>query len=395
MSNNKDYDQMALELHRENRGKMEIRSKVPLETKEDLSIAYTPGVAKPCLEIERDRQLVNTYTNRGNTIGVVTDGSAVLGLGNIGPYAALPVMEGKAILFKEFADVDAVPICVAGLKKEGIVALVKALEPTFAGINLEDISAPDCFYIEDELKKISEIPIFHDDQHGTAVVTLAALYNSLKLVGKTMEELSIVINGAGAAGMAIARILLDGGAGDVVLCDRTGIIHQGRAKGMNPYKEAMASISNHGMKTGSLSDAIQGADVFIGVSQAGALTGEMVRSMNRDAIIFAMANPVPEIMPDEAKANGAKIVCTGRSDFPNQVNNVLAFPGILRGALDVEAKDINEAMKLAAASAIASLVSEGELKEDFVIPSPLDRRVSVVVAQHVAEAARQSGVSKK
>lgn len=395
MSNNKDYDQMALELHRENRGKMEIRSKVPLETKEDLSIAYTPGVAKPCLEIERDRQLVNTYTNRGNTIGVVTDGSAVLGLGNIGPYAALPVMEGKAILFKEFADVDAVPICVAGLKKEGIVALVKALEPTFAGINLEDISAPDCFYIEDELKKISEIPIFHDDQHGTAVVTLAALYNSLKLVGKTMEELSIVINGAGAAGMAIARILLDGGAGDVVLCDRTGIIHQGRAKGMNPYKEAMASISNHGMKTGSLSDAIQGADVFIGVSQAGALTGEMVRSMNRDAIIFAMANPVPEIMPDEAKANGARIVCTGRSDFPNQVNNVLAFPGILRGALDVEAKDINEAMKLAAASAIASLVSEGELKEDFVIPSPLDRRVSVVVAQHVAEAARQSGVSKK
>lgn len=395
MSNNKDYDQMALELHRENRGKMEIRSKVPLETKEDLSIAYTPGVAKPCLEIERDRQLVNTYTNRGNTIGVVTDGSAVLGLGNIGPYAALPVMEGKAILFKEFADVDAVPICVAGLKKEGIVALVKALEPTFAGINLEDISAPDCFYIEDELKKISEIPIFHDDQHGTAVVTLAALYNSLKLVGKTMEELSIVINGAGAAGMAIARILLDGGAGDVVLCDRTGIIHQGRAKGMNPYKEAMASISNHGMKTGSLSDAIQGADVFIGVSQAGALTGEMVRSMNRDAVIFAMANPVPEIMPDEAKANGAKIVCTGRSDFPNQVNNVLAFPGILRGALDVEAKDINEAMKLAAASAIASLVSEGELKEDFVIPSPLDRRVSVVVAQHVAEAARQSGVSKK
>ena len=395
MSNNKDYDQMALELHRENRGKMEIRSKVPLETKEDLSIAYTPGVAKPCLEIERDRHLVNTYTNRGNTIGVVTDGSAVLGLGNIGPYAALPVMEGKAILFKEFADVDAVPICVAGLKKEGIVALVKALEPTFAGINLEDISAPDCFYIEDELKKISEIPIFHDDQHGTAVVTLAALYNSLKLVGKTMEELSIVINGAGAAGMAIARILLDGGAGDVVLCDRTGIIHQGRAKGMNPYKEAMASISNHGMKTGSLSDAIQGADVFIGVSQAGALTGEMVRSMNRDAIIFAMANPVPEIMPDEAKANGAKIVCTGRSDFPNQVNNVLAFPGILRGALDVEAKDINEAMKLAAASAIASLVSEGELKEDFVIPSPLDRRVSVVVAQHVAEAARQSGVSKK
>lgn len=395
MSNNKDYDQMALELHRENRGKMEIRSKVPLETKEDLSIAYTPGVAKPCLEIERDRQLVNTYTNRGNTIGVVTDGSAVLGLGNIGPYAALPVMEGKAILFKEFADVDAVPICVAGLKKEGIVALVKALEPTFAGINLEDISAPDCFYIEDELKKISEIPIFHDDQHGTAVVTLAALYNSLKLVGKTMEELSIVINGAGAAGMAIARILLDGGAGNVVLCDRTGIIHQGRAKGMNPYKEAMASISNHGMKTGSLSDAIQGADVFIGVSQAGALTGEMVRSMNRDAVIFAMANPVPEIMPDEAKANGAKIVCTGRSDFPNQVNNVLAFPGILRGALDVEAKDINEAMKLAAASAIASLVSEGELKEDFVIPSPLDRRVSVVVAQHVAEAARQSGVSKK
>lgn len=395
MSNNKDYDQLALELHRDNRGKMEIRSKVPLETKEDLSIAYTPGVAKPCLEIERDRQLVNTYTNRGNTIGVVTDGSAVLGLGNIGPYAALPVMEGKAILFKEFADVDAVPICVAGLKKEEIVSLVKALEPTFAGINLEDISAPNCFYIEDELKKISEIPIFHDDQHGTAVVTLAALYNSLKLVGKTMEELSIVINGAGAAGMAIARILLDGSAGDVVLCDRTGIIHQGRATGMNPYKEAMAIISNHGMKTGSLSDAIKGADVFIGVSQAGALTGEMVRSMNRDAIIFAMANPVPEIMPDEAKANGAKIVCTGRSDFPNQVNNVLAFPGILRGALDVEAKDINEAMKLAAASAIASLVSEGELKEDFVIPSPLDRRVSVVVAQRVAEAARQSGVARK
>lgn len=394
MSNEKDYNQLSLDLHKKYRGKMEIRSKVPLLTKDDLSIAYTPGVAKPCLEIERDESLSRVYTNRGNTIAVVTDGSAVLGLGNIGAAAALPVMEGKAILFKEFADIDAIPICLDTSDKDEIVRIVKAMEPTFGGINLEDINAPNCFYIEDELKKISKIPIFHDDQHGTAVVTLAALINSLKIVGKKMEDIRVVINGAGAAGMAIAKILLDLDVKDILMCDRSGIIYAGRYEGMNPYKEEIAKRTNKERLQGSLKEAVVGADVFIGVSQAGALTEEMVTTMNTDSIIFAMANPVPEIMPDLAKANGARIVSTGRSDFPNQVNNVLAFPGILRGALDVQASDINEAMKIAAAEAIASLVLDVELNEDYVIPSPLNKEVAKVVARNVAKAAIDSGVAR-
>lgn len=394
MSNEKDYNQLSLDLHKKYRGKMEIRSKVPLLTKDDLSIAYTPGVAKPCLEIERDESLSRVYTNRGNTIAVVTDGSAVLGLGNIGAAAALPVMEGKAILFKEFADIDAIPICLDTSDKDEIVRIVKAMEPTFGGINLEDINAPNCFYIEDELKKISKIPIFHDDQHGTAVVTLAALINSLKIVGKKMEDIRVVINGAGAAGMAIAKILLDLDVKDILMCDRSGIIYAGRYEGMNPYKEEIAKRTNKERQQGSLKEAVVGADVFIGVSQAGALTEEMVTTMNTDSIIFAMANPVPEIMPDLAKANGARIVSTGRSDFPNQVNNVLAFPGILRGALDVQASDINEAMKIAAAEAIASLVLDVELNEDYVIPSPLNKEVAKVVARNVAKAAIDSGVAR-
>lgn len=394
MSNEKDYNQLSLDLHEKFRGKMEIRSKVPLLTKDDLSIAYTPGVAKPCLEIERDESLSRVYTNRGNTIAVVTDGSAVLGLGNIGAAAALPVMEGKAILFKEFADIDAIPICLNTSDKDEIVRIVKAMEPTFGGINLEDINAPNCFYIESELKKISKIPIFHDDQHGTAVVTLAALINSLKIVEKKMEDIKVVINGAGAAGMAIAKILLDLNVKDILMCDRSGIIFRGRYERMNPYKEEIAQRTNKDKKQGSLKEAVIGTDVFIGVSQAGALTEEMVSTMNADSIIFAMANPVPEIMPDLAKASGARIVSTGRSDFPNQVNNVLAFPGILRGALDVQASDINEAMKIAAAEAIASLVSDDELNEDYVIPSPLNKEVAKVVAIKVAQAAINSGVAR-
>ncbi len=394
MSNNKDYNQLSLDLHKKFRGKMEIKSKVPLKTKYDLSIAYTPGVAKPCLEIERDEKLSLIYTNRGNTIAVVTDGTAVLGLGNIGAAAALPVMEGKAILFKEFADIDAIPICLDSKDKDEIVRIVKAMEPTFGAINLEDIKAPNCFYIENELKKISNIPIFHDDQHGTAVVTLAALINSLKIVNKKMEDIKVVINGAGAAGMAIAKILLDLNVKDILLCDRSGIIYKGRYEGMNPYKQEIAERTNKDIISGSLKNAVVAADVFIGVSQAGALTQEMVKTMNIDSIIFAMANPIPEIMPDLAKASGARIVSTGRSDFPNQVNNVLAFPGILRGALDVQASDINEAMKIAAAKAIAALVTNEELNEDFVIPSPFNKNVAKIVAEKVSQAAKDTGVSR-
>ncbi|MDD2370679.1 MAG: NAD-dependent malic enzyme [Firmicutes bacterium] len=394
MSSNKDYDQLSLDLHKKHRGKIEIKSKVPLETKDDLSIAYTPGVAKPCLEIERDEKLSMVYTNRGNTIAVVTDGTAVLGLGNIGAAAALPVMEGKAILFKEFADIDAIPICLDSKDKDEIVRIVKAMEPTFGAINLEDINAPNCFYIENELKKISNIPIFHDDQHGTAVVTLAALINSLKIVNKKMEDIKVVINGAGAAGMAIAKILLDLKVKDIIMCDRSGIIYKGRYEGMNSYKEAIAERTNNEGLKGLLKRAVIGADVFIGVSKAGALTQEMVKTMNRDSIIFAMANPIPEIMPELAKASGARIVSTGRSDFPNQVNNVLAFPGILRGALDVQARDINEAMKIAAAEAIASLVSNDELNENYVIPSPFNKDVAKKVAEKVAKAAKDTGVAR-
>ena len=388
-----DYYKLALELHEKNRGKLEIKSKVKLETKDDLSIAYISGVAKPCLEIEGDLSLSYKYTNRGNTIGVVTDGTAVLGLGNIGPEAALPVMEGKAILFKEFADIDAIPVCLGTTDKDEIVKIVKALEPTFGGINLEDISAPNCFYIENELKKISNIPIFHDDQHGTAVVTLAALINGLKLVGKEFKDLKIVINGAGAAGIAIGKILLDVGVGELIICDRTGAIYEGRDK-LNTYKQEIALKTNRKLVRGKLETAIIDADVFIGVSQAGVLTGAMVDTMNRDPMIFAMANPEPEIFPEEAKKHGAKIIATGRSDFPNQVNNVLAFPGILKGALQVRASDINEEMKVAAAKAIASMVSDTELDFDFVIPSPLNKEVAIRVAEYVAQAAIDSGVAR-
>ncbi len=394
MSSKKNYDQLSLDLHKKYRGKLEMRSKVPLSTKDDLSIAYTPGVAKPCLEIERDEKLSMVYTNRGNSIAVVTDGTAVLGLGNIGAAAALPVMEGKAILFKEFADIDAFPICLNTNDKDEIVKIIKAMEPTFGAINLEDIKAPNCFYIEKELKKISNIPIFHDDQHGTAVVTLAALINSLKIVNKNIEDITVVINGAGAAGMAIAKILIDLKVKDIIMCDRSGIIYKDRYEGMNPYKDEIAEKTNISLKHGFLKDAIVSSDVFIGVSQAGALTQEMVKTMNSDSIIFAMANPIPEIMPDLAKASGARIISTGRSDFPNQVNNVLAFPGILRGALDVQASDINEAMKIAAAKAIASLVSNEELNEDYVIPSPLNKHVAKKVAEKVSQAAIDSGVSR-
>lgn len=393
--NKKDYGQLALELHEKCQGKVAVKSKVSLETKDDLSIAYTPGVAEPCLRIADHKEDVYRYTNKGNLIGIVSDGSAVLGLGDIGPEASLPVMEGKAVLFKHFGDVDAFPICLDTNDPKEIVSIVKAMAPTFGGINLEDIKAPNCFYIEEELKKQCDIPIFHDDQHGTAVVTLAGIINGLKLVDKEMKDLKVVINGAGAAGIAITKLLLDMGVADVFLCDRTGIIFEGRIEGMNPFKETISRITNKEKRTGSLQDALKGSDVFIGVSVAGAVTKAMVETMNKDSFVFAMANPVPEILPEEAKAGGAKVIATGRSDFPNQINNVLAFPGILRGALDARASDINEAMKIAAAEAIASLVTDVELNEDYIIPSPLDERVGPLVAKKVYAAAVDSGVARK
>lgn len=389
-----DYDKLALDLHRRNRGKIRMESKVPLETALDLSLAYTPGVAAPCREIQKDPAAADIYTNRRNTVAIVSDGTAVLGLGDIGAYGALPVMEGKAILFKAFAGIDAVPLCLKGLSPEEMVRFLEALEPSFGGINLEDISAPDCFYIEKELQKRTSIPIFHDDQHGTAVVTLAALHNSLKIVGKKMENLKVVVNGAGAAGMAIASILLDAGVRELLILDRRGILVEGRQEGMNPYKEEMARRSNPWNQNGSLSDALEGADVFIGVSQGGLLDREKVRSMAKDAIIFALANPVPEIMPEEARLGGAGIICTGRSDLPNQVNNVLAFPGIFKGALESGARRINEAMKLAAAETIASLVPPQELSRDNVIPSPFQAGIADAVAEAVAQAAIESGATE-
>lgn len=389
-----DYDKLALDLHRRNRGKIRMESKVPLETALDLSLAYTPGVAAPCREIQKDPAAADIYTNRRNTVAIVSDGTAVLGLGDIGAYGALPVMEGKAILFKAFAGIDAVPLCLKGLSPEEMVRFLEALEPSFGGINLEDISAPDCFYIEKELQKRTSIPIFHDDQHGTAVVTLAALHNSLKIVGKKMENLKVVVNGAGAAGMAIASILLDAGVRELLILDRRGILVEGRQEGMNPYKEEMARRSNPWNQNGSLSDALEEADVFIGVSQGGLLDREKVRSMAKDAIIFALANPVPEIMPEEARLGGAGIICTGRSDLPNQVNNVLAFPGIFKGALESGARRINEAMKLAAAETIASLVPPQELSRDNVIPSPFQAGIADAVAEAVAQAAIESGATE-
>jgi len=385
----------ALEYHREHKGKISVVYKTPVENRKHLSMAYTPGVAEPCKVIEKEPDRVYEFTDKGNMVAVVTDGSAVLGLGNIGATAGLPVMEGKAVLFKRFAGVDAFPICLNTQDPDEIVRITTMLEPAFGGINLEDISAPRCFEIEERLKQDMNIPIFHDDQHGTAIITLAGILNALKLTGRKIEEVKIVINGAGAAGIANAKILLDVGARHITLVDSRGILYPGRKSGMNPYKEQMAQITNPEGKSGRLGDAIKGADVFIGVSVAGLVSQEMVRSMADDPILFPMANPVPEIMPDLAKEAGARVVGTGRSDFPNQVNNVMGFPGIFRGALDVRATDINEAMKLAAAHALADLVDDDELAEDYVIPSPLNPRVVPHVAVAVAKAAISSGVSRK
>lgn len=384
----------ALHMHRVNKGKLESKSKVQVRNAKDLSLAYSPGVAEPCKAIYDKPETVYEYTMKGNMVAVVSDGTAVLGLGNIGPEAALPVMEGKAVLFKSFAGVDAFPICLNTTDVDKIIETVKLLEPTFGGVNLEDIAAPNCFVIEERLKKETNIPIFHDDQHGTAIVTVAGLVNALKIVGKKMNEIKVVANGAGAAGIAIIKLLYSYGVRDVIMCDTKGAIYEGRPQGMNEIKDEVAKFTNRNNEEGSLADVIKGADVFIGVSVEGALTSEMVQSMNVDPIIFAMANPNPEIMPDDAKSAGAKVVGTGRSDFPNQVNNVLAFPGIFRGALDVRATHINEEMKVAAVEAIASLIAEEELNADYVIPGPFDPRVAPEVAAAVAKAAMETGVAR-
>ncbi|MBN2853276.1 MAG: NAD-dependent malic enzyme [Clostridia bacterium] len=383
----------SLKMHGIWRGKIEVVSTVEVNNKHDLSLAYTPGVAEPCLKIQEDVNLSYEYTRRHNLVAVVTDGTAVLGLGDIGPEAGMPVMEGKCVLFKCFGDVDAFPLCIKSKNVDDIVNTVKLLEGSFGGINLEDISAPRCFEIERRLKAECDIPIFHDDQHGTAVVTLAAMINSLKIAKKKMEEIEVVVNGSGAAGIAVTKLLMSMGLSKVILCDRSGAIYKGRDN-LNDEKVLMAEISNLELKKGSLGEVIKGADVFIGVSAPGVLTEEMVKSMAEDPIIFAMANPVPEIMPDEAKRAGALVVGTGRSDFANQINNVLAFPGIFRGTLDVRASDINDDMKIAAAYAIASLVSEEELNCDYVIPEPFDKRVGKVVAEAVKKAAIDSHVAR-
>lgn len=384
----------ALHMHRINKGKLETVSKVEVKTAEDLSLAYSPGVAEPCKEIFKAPEMVYEYTMKGNTVAVVSDGTAVLGLGNIGPEAAMPVMEGKAVLFKSFAGVDAFPICLNTTDVDKIVETVKLMEPTFGGINLEDIAAPNCFEIEERLKKEINIPIFHDDQHGTAIVTVAGLINALKLAGKSFSDIKVVTNGAGAAGIAIVKLLIEYGVREIIMCDSKGAIYEGRPVGMNAIKDQMAKVTNHNKISGNLNEIIGGADVFIGVSVAGGLTVENVKRMNPDPIIFAMANPTPEIMPDEAKNAGALVIGTGRSDFPNQVNNVLAFPGIFRGALDVRATQINEEMKMAAVEAIVSLVKPEELNTNYVIPGPFDPRVAPAVAASVAKAAMESGVAR-
>ena len=384
----------SLKLHYEKKGKIEVVSTVPVKTKEDLSLAYTPGVAQPCLEIQKDIDKSYELTRRWNLCLVVTDGTAVLGLGDIGPEAGMPVMEGKCVLFKEFGGVDAFPLCVKSKDVDEIVRTIQLISGSFGGVNLEDISAPRCFEIEDKLKQCCDIPIFHDDQHGTAVITLAGLTNALKVVGKRKDEVRVVMNGAGAAAIAICRLLLNAGFADVTLCDRNGAIYEGREKGMNPVKDEIAKRTNRRKLRGSLADALVGADVFIGVSAPGMVTKEMVQTMNRDAIIFACANPTPEIFPDEAKAGGARVVSTGRSDYPNQINNVLAFPGIFRGAFDVRAREINEEMKMAASQALAGLISDEELSEDYIIPAAFDPRVGPAVARAVAEAARRTGVAR-
>ena len=388
-----NYAEEALRLHREWQGKIEVVSRVPVTNKDELSLAYTPGVAQPCLAIQKNVDLSYELTRRWNLCLVVTDGTAVLGLGDIGPEAGMPVMEGKCVLFKSFGDVDAIPLCVKTKDVDEFVHAVYLLSGSFGGINLEDISAPRCFEIERKLKELCDIPIFHDDQHGTAVITLAGLLNALKVVGKTKEEVKIVTSGAGAAAIAIVKLLLSAGFKNVIMCDRKGAIYEGR-DGLNWIKEEMAQSTNLEKKAGPLSEVIKGADVFIGVSGPGTLTKEMVETMNRDAIIFACANPTPEIFPDEAKAGGAKVISTGRSDYPNQINNVLAFPGIFRGAFDVRASDINEEMKMAASMALANLVSDEELSADYIIPAAFDKRVGPAVAKAVAEAARRTGVAR-
>ena len=389
-----DYNQESLRVHKEKKGKMGIVSKVPLNTKDDLSIGYTPGVAEPCRRIHKDKDLVYEYTIKSNYIAVVTDGTAVLGLGDIGPEASLPVMEGKCILFKAFGGVDAVPLCLNTKDSDEIINIITKLAPAFGGFNLEDISAPRCFEIERKLKQNLDIPIFHDDQHGTAVVVLAGLTNALKIVKKEFSAVSVVINGSGAAGMSITRLLKASGVKHIVLCDTKGAIYKGRKEGMNHEKDLIAQETNETSEKGLLQDVIVGKDIFIGVSAPDSVTREMIKSMNKDAIVLAMSNPIPEIYPDDAKAAGARVIGTGRSDFPNQVNNVLAFPGIFRGALDVRAKDINDAMKIAAAKAIAEMVPESELREDYILPKCFDKGVGPKVAAAVAEAAMKSGVAR-
>ena len=389
-----DYAKESLKMHYELKGKIEVVSRAKVDSKDALSLAYTPGVAQPCLEIQKDINKSYELTRRWNTVAVVTDGTAVLGLGDIGPEAGMPVMEGKCVLFKEFGDVDAIPLCVRSKDVDEIVQTVRLLAGSFGGVNLEDISAPRCFEIEKKLKECCDIPIFHDDQHGTAVITLAGLTNALKVVGKKKEDVRIVMNGAGAAAISICRLLLKAGFKDVTLCDRKGAIYEGRTEGMNPVKEEMSKLTNLQKKQGTLAEMLVGADVFIGVSAPGAVTTEMVKTMNKDAIIFACANPTPEIFPDDAKAGGAKVISTGRSDFPNQINNVLAFPGIFRGAFDVRASDINDEMKIAASKALADLITDEELSPEYIIPKAFDKRVGPAVAKAVAEAAKATGVAR-
>ena len=389
-----DYAQESLRRHAQWKGKIEVTVKVPVGTKEDLSLAYTPGVAQPCLEIQKDVNKSYELTRRHNLCLVVTDGTAVLGLGDIGPEAGMPVMEGKCVLFKAFGGVDAFPLCIKSKDVDEIVNTIRLISGSFGGVNLEDIAAPRCFEIERKLKETCDIPIFHDDQHGTAVVTLAGLLNAVKIVGKKKEDVKIIVNGAGAAAVSITKLLLSCGFKNVILCDRKGAIYEGRVEGMNWIKEEMAKITNKEKKQGSLADVLSGADVFIGVSAPGTLTPEMVKTMNKDAIVFACANPTPEIFPDEAKRGGAAVVATGRSDFPNQINNVLAFPGIFRGTFDVRASDINDEMKIAAAYALAQLISDKDLNPDYIIPAAFDERVADAVASAVREAAKKSGVAR-
>ena len=389
-----DYYQRALDLHAQHHGKIEVCSKVPVKTRDDLSTAYTPGVAQPCREIAADPAAAYTYTAKGNLVAVVTNGTAVLGLGDIGAAASMPVMEGNAVLFKEFGGVDAFPICLDTKDPEKVIEAVRLLAPTFGGVNLEDISSPNCFYIEETLERELDIPVFHDDQHGTAIVVTAALIGALRVVGKELSDIRVVVNGPGAAGTAIIKMLLAAGVRDVIACDENGILYKDRGVGIADHKAMLCEITNLGDMRGTLADAVCGADVFIGVSVGGALKPEMVRTMAEDAIIFAMANPTPEITPEEAKAAGARVVGTGRSDYANQINNVLAFPGVFKGALSVRARDINSAMKVAAAHAIADLVSDEERNEDYIIPGAFDPRVAEAVAAAVAKAARETGVAR-